>query len=342
MIVPGLVLIVGAVTIVAALKMKRLEAYGLAIAASLLAVILSPINLIGLAIGIWSLVVLCRPEVGMAFERRRRMKPAPPAATGFQRRLGRMGLILNLGVFAFSLLVVRFAVPAIGSVMALAVALGVGILALILGIIGRRSLAGKAAVLFSAFAVLFPGTLLTVGGLQLLRPVTHVEFPRGSKLFVSSDGQLTKSSTATPAVIWEMRPEGPVLSEALARDTLRLEGKKTEEANHVLQAAYREYCALEARHTKQYEKEDGHWVTSIEPFPKEMAKIEDRLWSGLDAMFTVEQQKLARYNLRLDSLNTQAGIPIADITKLGLFAWGMGSSPAQIEICAWAPGTTGG
>ena len=55
--------------IFAALKMKRLQAYGLAIVASILAIVISPGNLIGLPIGIWALVVLSQREVRAAFRR---------------------------------------------------------------------------------------------------------------------------------------------------------------------------------------------------------------------------------------------------------------------------------
>ena len=52
-----------------ALKMKKLESYGLAIAASIVAMIpcLSPCCLLGLPIGIWALVVLNKPEIKSAF-----------------------------------------------------------------------------------------------------------------------------------------------------------------------------------------------------------------------------------------------------------------------------------
>jgi len=52
-----------------ALKMKQLELYGLAMAASIIAMIpcVSPCCLIGLPIGIWSLVILSKPEVKAAF-----------------------------------------------------------------------------------------------------------------------------------------------------------------------------------------------------------------------------------------------------------------------------------
>jgi predicted Ser/Thr protein kinase len=59
------------VMIVAALKMKRLQAYGLAVAASVLAMVVSPCNLVGLPIGIWALVVLGQREVRAGFRRPR-------------------------------------------------------------------------------------------------------------------------------------------------------------------------------------------------------------------------------------------------------------------------------
>ena len=57
--------------IYAALRMIRLEAYGAAIAASIFAMLVAPGSLIGFPIGIWSLVVLARPEVREAFQKRR-------------------------------------------------------------------------------------------------------------------------------------------------------------------------------------------------------------------------------------------------------------------------------
>jgi hypothetical protein len=51
------------------IKMKKLENHGLAMAASIVAMIpcISPCCLIGLPIGIWSLVILSKPEVKSAF-----------------------------------------------------------------------------------------------------------------------------------------------------------------------------------------------------------------------------------------------------------------------------------
>lgn len=62
-------ILVAAFIIYAALKMKDLTQYGLAMAASILAMIpcISPCCLVGLPIGIWSLVILTKPEVKAAF-----------------------------------------------------------------------------------------------------------------------------------------------------------------------------------------------------------------------------------------------------------------------------------
>jgi hypothetical protein len=54
---------------IGAMKMKKLESHGLAVAASIVAMIpcLSPCCLLGLPIGIWAAVVLFKPEVKGAF-----------------------------------------------------------------------------------------------------------------------------------------------------------------------------------------------------------------------------------------------------------------------------------
>ncbi|NUQ62225.1 MAG: protein kinase [Pirellulales bacterium] len=64
-------LLVSGLVMFAALKMARLQAYGLAIAASILSMIISPGNVIGLPIGIWSLIVLTQPGVREAFRQNR-------------------------------------------------------------------------------------------------------------------------------------------------------------------------------------------------------------------------------------------------------------------------------
>jgi predicted Ser/Thr protein kinase len=53
--------------IYAALKMQRLEAYRVAVAASILAMLVTPGNLIGFPVGIWALMTLARRDVRAAF-----------------------------------------------------------------------------------------------------------------------------------------------------------------------------------------------------------------------------------------------------------------------------------
>ena len=62
-------ILVSVVILLGAMKMKKLESYGLAMAASIIAMIpcLSPCCLLGLPIGIWAVVVLSKPEVKSAF-----------------------------------------------------------------------------------------------------------------------------------------------------------------------------------------------------------------------------------------------------------------------------------
>src|SRR5690349_22426351 len=55
---------IGIVMIIGALKMMRLESYGWAMTASILALLpCSPVGILGLVVGIWSLVVLSRRNV---------------------------------------------------------------------------------------------------------------------------------------------------------------------------------------------------------------------------------------------------------------------------------------
>jgi hypothetical protein len=62
-------LAVGGLIIYGAMKMMRLENYGLAMAASIIAMVpcLSPCCCLGIPIGIWSIVVLTNAEVKTAF-----------------------------------------------------------------------------------------------------------------------------------------------------------------------------------------------------------------------------------------------------------------------------------
>lgn len=69
-VVSGIIcILMGGLVLFGALKMKKLESYRLAMAASIIAMIpcISPCCFIGLPIGIWAVVVLSKPEVKSAF-----------------------------------------------------------------------------------------------------------------------------------------------------------------------------------------------------------------------------------------------------------------------------------
>jgi len=77
-IVPLVVLVLSAVIFAAGLKLKRLEAYSLCIVGSILAILVTPGNLLGLPIGVWALVVLTQRDVREAFAARSRGTLRPP------------------------------------------------------------------------------------------------------------------------------------------------------------------------------------------------------------------------------------------------------------------------
>jgi len=63
-------LCLGVVILLGAMKMMKLQNYGMAMAASIIAMLTCSICcLMGLPVGIWSLVVLMKPEVKAAFNR---------------------------------------------------------------------------------------------------------------------------------------------------------------------------------------------------------------------------------------------------------------------------------
>ena len=151
--------------IFAALKMKRLQAYGLAVAASILAIIISPGNLIGLPIGIWALVVLSQRDVRAAFGRKRATGSASvsppddmqhpdtprPSSAGASGTPAVSALVLCLAGLPLSLLS-GMLWPGVWRMVALFSLLE--LVALILGIVGWSRLAGKLAVAISGFLLL--------------------------------------------------------------------------------------------------------------------------------------------------------------------------------------------
>ncbi len=160
-ILVALALICGSLIIFGALKMKRLQAYVLAIAASILAIISSRWNILGLPIGIWALVVLSQREVRMAFAESNRIRTGrtPPSAT--DRKVGMVALVLCLSSIPLTLLFAT--VAGLFAAVAgrnwsewtfLTFLFSVVLAALICGLVGRKSGAGKAAIAISSLGLI--------------------------------------------------------------------------------------------------------------------------------------------------------------------------------------------
>jgi TPR repeat protein len=101
--------------LVAGLMMKRLGGYALAIAGAILAILVTPGNLIGLPIGIWALVVLSRREVREAFGKGH---PLPAFALGQPNHGGGAWKVVAVIVAAVLLVL---AIPVAGIVAAIAI-----------------------------------------------------------------------------------------------------------------------------------------------------------------------------------------------------------------------------
>ncbi|MGD9127974.1 MAG: polysaccharide biosynthesis/export family protein, partial [Planctomycetia bacterium] len=113
----------GILMIFAGLKMKRLQAYGLAVTASILAIIISPSNVIGLPIGIWALVVLSQREVRAAFRKNRQLYYSAKSSEGTRKpgllvwRVAVVALLLVLvGLLVAGMLYVPDPLPGRGHV----------------------------------------------------------------------------------------------------------------------------------------------------------------------------------------------------------------------------------
>ena len=115
LLVPLCALVLSSLMLVSGLMMKRLGGYALAIAGAILAILVTPGNLIGLPIGIWALVVLSRREVREAFGKGH---PMPAFALGQPNRGGGAWKVVAVIVAAVLLVL---AIPVAGIVAAIAI-----------------------------------------------------------------------------------------------------------------------------------------------------------------------------------------------------------------------------
>lgn len=134
---------------------------------------------------------------------------------------------------------------------------------------------------------------------------------------------------------WVMAPNGPELTDGFAQAVLKLRPEKVEAVNVALQEAHRKYLTLEQEHSARDINDAGRVVTTIRPFPGPLSKLEDHLWSQLDAILDSSQQSIARLNLHLHPRPVQPPMALNEIVAPGFFGWG--KEGAKIEI--WRVGT---
>ena len=134
---------------------------------------------------------------------------------------------------------------------------------------------------------------------------------------------------------WELGPTGPSLTDTFARSVLRLKPEQFVQVNKILRAAYEEAVALEAKNAEHHIDDSGHLVITIQPYAGPVAKLENRLWSELDAILDRQQQSIARMNLELDPPRERQGISLAELCGPGFFGWG--KEGARLEL--WRVGT---
>jgi len=105
--------------------------------------------------------------------------------------------------------------------------------------------------------------------------------------------------------------------------------------NQVLNTVHHDYLAIEQQHTTRVTNDLGHQVITIEKFTEqELADLEAALWSDLDQILDVEQQRIMRNNLQVH-VGDGSSRPSSDRWKAGVLGWGRYG--ARIEL--WQVGT---
>jgi len=210
----------------------------------------------------------------------------------------------------------------------------------------RRGAAG--CVVTALLAALVSGACLTAGGVLWLylskssatsQRAIAMEASRQAESYAA---QLVRAEAEAKrearerieAGDWTMSDKGPEMNE-YGVQRYRLYGEQIPRVNKVLQSAYRSYLALEQQHTTRETDELGHQVITIAKFSaQELADLEATLWTELDAILNVEQQKLMRYNFQVHVGDGSSRVS-GTAWKPKILGWGRGG--ARIEL--WKVGT---
>jgi hypothetical protein len=298
--------VTGIFIVLGALRMMRLQSHGWAMIASILALLpcAGPLWLLGLAMGIWSLIVLNRSNVRAAFAAQRGSRSAAAATSVSPSDFGQpSGNTISPAPQrrfwnVLTIIAVLFLCVCLCCIIA------VPVMFLLPTYVSREP------------------SRDTASHRELVNPQAPAE---------------ARPFGPAPWRGWDWGPKGPQVYEPLARSGLGLDDLEIQEVNDILQAIHREYLDLEAKHRSQQRNADGHLVTTISSI--DTADLENRLWSQLDAVLvTEEQQKIARLNLKIHPryrYQPQVGVPVPEFARPGLFGWG--ADGGQIEI--WRVGS---
>ncbi len=164
-----------------------------------------------------------------------------------------------------------------------------------------QSSGGAGCAIATVALVLMLGGCLLSGVLLLswdtsARRVAHLERDQVLDSVRADDAErLIREQSNAGA--WELTDKGPVLS-LYGEGAYGLRADQIPLVNQILQSIYRAYLEIEPQHMTRETDDLGHLVITISEFPEaEIAKLEESLWTQLDEILDVDQQKRIRANL---------------------------------------------
>jgi serine/threonine protein kinase len=107
-------------------------------------------------------------------------------------------------------------------------------------------------------------------------------------LFRQSSENKTMPIPASALEAFAANPAGIGIGRRMAAE-LHLSQGQVVSANRILRRYEREFTVVERRHTEQTNNAAGHFVVTIQPFPREMEDLTNRMWTNLETVLNPEQ-----------------------------------------------------
>jgi predicted Ser/Thr protein kinase len=349
--------------------MMRQRAWWLCVVGSVLAPIITPGNLIGLPIGIWALVVLSQRDVREAFRRRPSNGDAgdanggpastAPAGTvngflsvpnvptvntvpsvresshpirdfqikpqpGFARWVG-IPMLAIVATWLAAALIATLADRSGDGVGILVLGSGVALIPVAFFVLTLYWALRRRDVLLAVIACLF-FVLYVAGGLWWVLYYDEGVPPEA----LDRSGEKLAQPAFQPVAKWTLEPQGPALTDVFA-SSMKLTPRQRTQVDRILQESHRDYTRLLKQHTRKTRNADGHLIVTVTPFPREIARFEEKMWEKLDPLLDKEQQNLLRLNLPLRPKRLRRGTYRGDsLADRGIF--GFGGDRFELEI----------